>query len=106
MLSRESFTEIVAAYPWPEAYDDPASGHIWFLGHPPEAPALATLKKRAAAREKFALTDRAFYLHAPEGIGRSKLAERVEAALGVPATARNLNTVTKLAGMLDTLKSD
>lgn len=106
VFSRESFTEIVAAYPWPEARDDPTSGHIWFLSRTPEAPAMATLTKRAAPSERFALSDRAFYLHAPEGIGRSKLAEKVETALGVPATARNLNTATNLIAMLDAMRPD
>jgi uncharacterized protein (DUF1697 family) len=36
------------------------------------------------------------YLHAPEGIGRSRLAARAESLLGVAATARNWRTVTQL----------
>lgn len=39
--------------------------------------------------EEIALIDNVFYLHAPDGIGRSKLAARVERLLGVGATARN-----------------
>jgi uncharacterized protein (DUF1697 family) len=35
-------------------------------------------------------------LHAPDGIGRSKLAAKIEKTLGVPTTARNWNSVTKL----------
>ncbi len=45
------------------------------------------------------MTSDALYLHAPDGIGRSKLAERVEKALGVPVTARNWRTVSTLRGM-------
>jgi uncharacterized protein (DUF1697 family) len=37
-----------------------------------------------------------FYLHAPDNIGSSKLAEKVAKILGVPTTARNWNTVTKI----------
>jgi uncharacterized protein (DUF1697 family) len=47
----------------------------------------------------FSLAGRVFYLHAPDGIGRSKLAERVERCLGMPATARNWRTVQKLLEM-------
>jgi uncharacterized protein (DUF1697 family) len=36
------------------------------------------------------------YVHAPRGIGRSKLAARAETLLGVAATARNWRTVTQL----------
>jgi len=35
-------------------------------------------------------------LHAPDGIGRSKLAAGLERLLGVPMTSRNWNTVMKL----------
>jgi len=47
------------------------------------------------------LTDRVFYLNAPDGIGRSKLADYVEKYLGVTTTARNFRTVEKLMTMLD-----
>ncbi|MFT6285248.1 MAG: hypothetical protein ACJAXM_001731 [Arenicella sp.] len=43
--------------------------------------------------ESFLLIEPIFYLHAPDGTGRSKLAEKVEKFLGVPTTARNGNTV-------------
>lgn len=104
VLSRDRFSEIATAYPWPEAWDDPTSGHIWFLGREPDTPNIDKLAKAAAPSERFAMTEGAFFLHAPDGIGQSKLAEQVERALGVPATARNLNTVAKLTGMLDALK--
>ena len=39
--------------------------------------------------ERYALLEDVFYLHAPNGIGRSKLAASVERCLGVPVTARN-----------------
>jgi uncharacterized protein (DUF1697 family) len=48
---------------------------------------LTALKKD---NESFLLIEPIFYLHAPDGTGRSKLAEKV---LGVPTTARNGNTV-------------
>ena len=59
---------------------------------------LAGLRKET---ERFTLAGNIFYLFAPEGVGRSKLAAAAEAALGVPATARNWNTVMKLAAMLE-----
>ena len=40
-----------------------------------------------------------FYLHAPDGIGRSKLAANIEKVLGVPTTARNWRTVRKVMEM-------
>jgi len=49
--------------------------------------------------EEIALIDNVFYQHAPDGIGRSKLAARVERLLGVGATARNWRTVSKIGEM-------
>ncbi len=54
----------------------------------------------ASATEEFTITDRFVYLHAPDGIGRSKLAEKMEKLLGTSATARNLATVAKLVEMV------
>ena len=50
--------------------------------------------------EHFELGKFGFYLYTPDGMGRSKLASAVEKALGVAVTARNWNTVDKLASML------
>ena len=41
-----------------------------------------------------------FYLHAPDGIGRSKIAANVEKRLGVVGTGRNYRTVDKLLSMV------
>jgi uncharacterized protein (DUF1697 family) len=49
-----------------------------------------------APTERFQLLGNVFYLHAPDGIGRSKLAANVEKRLGVATTARNFRTVDKV----------
>lgn len=105
VLSGDSFGEIAAAYPWPEAWGDPTRGHVWFLDRPSETP-LAALTRIAAPRERVALTERALYLHAPDGIGRSKLAARAEDLLGVATTARNLATIQRITGLLGALRDD
>ena len=46
--------------------------------------------------ERFALVGKCFYLHAPDGFGKSKLASRAEKFLGVPMTMRNWRTVGKI----------
>jgi len=51
----------------------------------------------------YLLTDSAFYLYAPDGVGRSRLASNVERCLAVPATARNWRTVGKMSTLLDAL---
>jgi uncharacterized protein (DUF1697 family) len=54
------------------------------------------LKSLAAPGERFAFRGRTLWLHLPDGIGRSKLADRV-GKLPLDITARNLRTVTALA---------
>jgi uncharacterized protein (DUF1697 family) len=73
--------------------------HFFFLECRPENPDLEGLMAVKAASEEFALKEKVFYLYAPDGVGRSKLAARVEQGLGVAATARNWNTVSKLISM-------
>jgi len=74
--------------------------HIFFCDRKPRSVDFALLDSLKAASETYRLLDRVLYLHAPEGIGRSKLAEKLGKAFpGVTMTARNLNTVKKLAEM-------
>ncbi len=73
--------------------------HFFFLDSSPENPDLASLNELKADSEDFAMKGRVFFLYTPAGLGRSKLAAKVERALGVPATARNWNTASKLAEM-------
>ncbi len=65
-------------------------------------PALDTekLESLVAGGERYQLVDNVFYLHAQNGIGRSKLVANIDACLGVTSTGRNLNTIHKLAAML------
>jgi len=89
----------VTRNPFPEAQTDHKTLHFYFLESVPPAPDLALLAALKTERERFQLIDKVFYLHAPDGIGRSKLAEKVEKALGVATTARNWRTVSKLMEM-------
>lgn len=96
VLTAERLRAIAAANPYADAAADPKFVHVLFLAGPPDSPDLDGLDAVKAATESWQLEDRAFYLHAPAGIGRSKLAAKVEQALGVEATGRNWRTVTKL----------
>jgi uncharacterized protein (DUF1697 family) len=58
------------------------------------------LEKYIIESETFRVIDNVFYLHAPDGIGRSKLVANIEACLGQSATGRNLNTLNKISLML------
>jgi uncharacterized protein (DUF1697 family) len=99
ILTLAALSKAIAENPFPEAVSDPSSLHLGFLSSSPKSPnleRLATLKKDS---ECFLLTERMFYLHAPEGVGRSKLAANSEKLLGVPMTYRNWKTVCKVMEM-------
>jgi len=100
ILSSEELEETIAANPFPEATGDPKSLHCFFLSEPVEKMPREQLNELASATEKWRLINQTFYLHAPDGVGRSKLAAGVEKTLGVPTTARNWKTVLKLSDMV------
>lgn len=58
------------------------------------------LDKYLSSSEEYVVIGNIFYLHAPEGIGRSKLVKNIEGCLNQVATGRNLNTVNKISTML------
>lgn len=99
LLSRQELEDAVAANPFPEGEGEPQTLHLFFLSAAPGAPDLERLSSIKTERESFRLVGSVFYLHAPDGIGRSKLAAGVERALGVPATARNWRTVNRVLSM-------
>ncbi len=103
ILSSEELEETIAANPFPEAADDPKSLHCFFLSAAVKMPPTERLNELASSTEKWRLVNQAFYLHAPDGAGRSKLAAKVEKTLGVPTTARNWKTVLKLSDMVRTM---
>ncbi len=98
VLTADDFARRVAASPY--AHAEPKSHHAYFLGAEPKAPNLDALEALRTKTEHFELKDGAFYLLAPDGIGRSKLAAAVEAKLGVATTARNGRTLQALLDLV------
>lgn len=103
LLDIQALAAAVAANPFPEGADDPKSLHLFFLDGTPRQPNLAALEAIKAPNERFALIDQVFYLHAPDGIGRSKLAESAGKGWGVSITARNWRTVSTIFEMANEL---
>lgn len=85
---------------FPEEEGNPSSVAFSFLFSVPAEPDFKTLESVRAESEKFKLIDNVFYMYAPDGFGRSKLAARAEKCLGVPTTSRSWNTVCKIHDML------
>src|SRR5215211_4331399 len=99
LLGLEEIERAVESNPFPEAESEPKTLHVHFLASMPKNPDLVALESIKGDSERFALKDRVFYLHAPEGIGRSKLAANTEKLLGVAITGRNWRTVCKVMAM-------
>jgi len=96
LLEAPVLEQAIKRNPYPEAEAAPSTLHVGFLATVPPRPDLDGLEKLRTAGERFALAGDVFYLHAPDGIGRSKLAAGMERLLGVPMTSRNWNTICKL----------
>ena len=96
LLTADRLRAIAAGNPFPEAEQTPKYLHVWFLTEKPESPDMAALENLKAPGEQFVLSEDAFYLHAPDGIGSSRLAAKVDRHLGVATTARNWRTISKL----------
>jgi len=97
LLSVKQLQDAINNNPFPT--NDGKALHFFFLESLPENPNTEKLFSLKIESEKFVLNGKVFYLYAPEGVGRSKLAAAVEKVIGVPLTARNWNTVSKLATM-------
>lgn len=97
IISKRDLDRAINNNPYPEGTSDPKTLHLFFLSTAAVDANLSKLKELQKQTERFELIDRVFYLHAPEGIGRSKLAAQVEKNLGVAITARNLRSATKIA---------
>ncbi|MER5936190.1 DUF1697 domain-containing protein [Streptomyces sp. NPDC001928] len=93
---------VAANCPFPAAELEPKQLHVTYFSAPVDAERFAEIDQAAFLPEEFRLGDRALYLYAPNGLGRSKLAEmlsRPRLNKGLIATSRNWNTVVKLVEM-------
>ncbi|MEV0241068.1 DUF1697 domain-containing protein [Streptomyces sp. NPDC050674] len=95
---------IAEACPFPAAGLEPKQLHVTYFSAPVTPDRFAEIDQEAYLPEEFRLGDRALYLYAPQGLGRSKLAEQLSKPRlnkGLIATTRNWNTVVKLVEMTD-----
>jgi uncharacterized protein (DUF1697 family) len=99
LLELQEMEQAVKLNPFPEAEAEPNTLHVNFLLSVPANPDLKTLENIKKENERFNLKGKIFYLHAPEGIGRSKLAASAERLLGVSMTSRNWRTVCKIVAL-------
>lgn len=91
--------EVVAKDPFPEeAERDPGHLAVFFLKAAPTVAGVKSLRAAIKGRGTVRAAGRQAYIVYPDGMGTSKLAiDVIEKHLGSRGTARNWNTVPKLA---------
>jgi len=99
--SAKEWQKIVSRNPFPkQAKKDPGHLLVGFLKSAPSAEGVRSLQSAIQGSEILRGDGKQLYIVYPDGVGRSKLtATLIERKLGVRGTARNWNTVLKLAAM-------
>ncbi len=100
--SREELADVVARDPFAGIAGDPRRYQVTFLSAVLDPARAAELAAVALAPERVIVSGREIYAWHPSGVGPSALAKLLsDRRLGVTATARNWNTVTKLLELAD-----
>lgn len=100
VLTADEFDAIAKANPFAAETSEPKFLPVWIVQEPLTNANTMRMDEIKTGGEKYQLTGSAVYLFAPNGVGRSKLAGGMEKCLGVPATARNWRTISKIGEML------
>jgi uncharacterized protein (DUF1697 family) len=97
----KEWTPVIARNPFPDkAKHDPSHLLVMFLKSAASAKAVAALQAAITGEEIVHGDGRHLYIVYPAGVGRSRLTNTfIEKTLGVRGTARNWNTVLKLAAL-------
>ena len=101
-MTLAEFDAILAANP----YGDVANGalaHIFFLDSPFAPADRASLTALAAQGEAITFSDKAVYLNAPSGIGRSVLADKLTNTPKLGLTARNITSADAISALARTI---
>jgi uncharacterized protein (DUF1697 family) len=93
----DELTAVVEANPFPQAAADGSRFYAVLLSDDPDPVRLAAIDRPAVEPDVFAAGNRVIYAWYRSGLQGSKLAGLLtDSGLGVTATARNWNTVTKM----------
>lgn len=98
--SAASLKAALAANPFAARVSEGKQLHMFFLDEPADRYDEAALRALATETEDFALIGNVFYLFAPDGIGRSKLVEKMGPYFPKRITARNLNSVQAISDLM------
>ncbi|MGW0366969.1 DUF1697 domain-containing protein [Streptomyces sp. NPDC002990] len=105
VVDGEYLRAVADACPFPAAQLEGKQLHAVFCSEQPAEDRFAALDAPSFLPEEYRVGDRVLYLYAPQGLGRSKLAEalaRPAVVGGMDVTTRNWNTVVKLVELTAT----
>ncbi|MEQ1939017.1 DUF1697 domain-containing protein [Mesorhizobium sp. CN5-321] len=95
---------MVDANPYADLAEEPKKLHLFVLEREPTDEETKRLSDKCKGPEEFTVRGDAFYLKAPDGIGRSEFAGLIPRTLKVPCTSRNWRTVLALLEMMESAK--
>lgn len=101
ILTPEELDRAMEENPFPVPEGDGSTLHLGFLAIEPENVSIEKLASLKTESEHYCLTPKVFYLYAPDGVGKSRLAAGAEKIIGVDMTDRNWNTVCKIKEMVE-----
>jgi len=104
LITARALQTAIVSNPYPQAVSEPKSLHVSFLDGSPKRAHVSDASRLLSESESFTVIGSCLYLHAPDGVARSKFAQGVERALHMSTTARNWRTVTKLAELASTIE--
>jgi len=100
--SRDELADVIERNPLGRVADDPRRYMVNFLSGEPGPEVAEALAAVDAGPDRFVISGREIYSWHPDGLARSDLAKALaDRRLGVTASARNWNTVTKLLALAD-----
>lgn len=102
LLSEKALALVMEECPNPDAQGNLV--HAYLCSGQPQLD-LAGIDALKTPTETVTVIGQTVWLHAPDGVGRSRLAAKLEKLIGVEATARNLNTLRKVQTMLAAMSS-
>lgn len=100
--TRDELAGAIERNPFPHAVEQPKYFQVSFFSGEPDPAAVARLTAEDWGDDELAFDGREAYAYYAHGMQKSKLGRRLTSAkLGVTATARNWNTVTKMLQLAD-----
>ncbi|MEK1854719.1 MAG: DUF1697 domain-containing protein [Phyllobacterium sp.] len=107
IVSKTQWKKLIANNPFPERALEGNKLHAFVMEKEPDDEAVEALERKAIGLpEQFKIIGNVLYYYPPQGASQSKLHGKIESTLKITTTARNWNTVLKLAQLADRLEKE